>query len=208
MPSLGAGAGAGAGRGSWEAGLGGQARYCYCWADGARSTWCWVLAATERCYRRHTGQRTGQHTLGMGCCPGRKVLVPAPLFACWRVLVLCAAALALAGLAGIMAAASAHQVCEASNMIARIDMVPFSSFPVLYYSCSASRIRPSVTAITNFLRSSSDEYCSSAALLPHLIVLPTHVYVRRAKELQEAAWSTSRSMDVCCDHLLQAAAWH
>lgn len=176
---------------------------------GVHAAGCWLRrsAATGGA---HWATHTGQHTLGMGCCPGRKVLVPAPLFACCRVLsVVWSFArlwLWLASLAGIMAAASAHQVCKASNVI--LAWISLSSFPVPYYSRPAIRIRSSVTAITNILPSSIDECCSSALLLPLVLPLCLYKYVRRAKELQNAAWSTGRSKDVCRSHLLQAAAWH
>lgn len=194
VPSLGAGAGTGAGRGSWQAGRLGTATAGRM-GHGVHAAGCWPRrsAATGGA---HWATHTGQHTLGMGRCPGRKVLVPAPLFACCRVLVLCAAALTLAG---IMAAASAHQVCEASNLI--LALMHLCSFPVLYYSCPALRMPSRVTAVTSILQSSV-EWCSSALqLLPS--VLPPSVY----KYVQDAAWSTSRSKDACCSHLLQAAAW-
>lgn len=105
---------------------------------GVHAAGCWLRrsAATGGA---HWATHTGQHTLGMGCCPGHKVLVPAPLFACCRVLsVVWSFArlwLWLASLAGIMAAASAHQVCKASNVI--LAWISLSSFPVLDYSCPA-----------------------------------------------------------------------
>lgn len=146
---------------------------------GVHAAGCWPRrsAATGGA---HWATHTGQHTLGMGRCPGRKVLVPAPLFACCRVLVLCAAALTLAE---IMAAASAHQACKASNMIS--TLIDLCSFPVLYYSCFAVRMQSTITAATDNLPSSVECCSSGLQLLPS--VLPLSVYVQVCAQSQGTA---------------------
>lgn len=155
----------------------------------------------------HWATHTGQHTLGMGCCPGRKVLVPASLFACCRVLVLCTAALALAGLAGIMAAASAHQVCEASNMILTwIFSLLFQCLITVVPRVEYGQVLPPLLTFYEAALMNIAHLLCYRILWYYLHI--NDVYMRRAKELQEAAGSTSRFMDVCCSYWLQAAAWH
>lgn len=79
----------------------------------------------------------------------------------------------------------------------------FFSLPALYYRCRASQVQV-LLPLLRLLPSSIDEYCSSCSLL---MVLRGYMFPEPSN-CRDAAWSTSRSMAVCCNHLLQAAAWH